>query len=245
MNSAGLFTAASACGYRYAEKVRIAPLFPFGFGLSYTRFEMGSLILDLAEVAPGGTLVASLSVSNVGARHGSTVVQLYVADEKASVSRPEEELKGFKKGCPRARRDEDRDADPRHASARVFRRLAQGLGRGSRIVHAIRRFLERRGRLAGGAACYELKRLAADGFDENGEIVVPDCVRVALRPLVGQIDLLDEAIAAIDKELAASVKADETAKRLTTIPGVGPVTASAIAATTQDTRTFASGREFV
>ena len=58
---------------------------------------MGSLILDRAELAPGGTLSASLSVSNVGARHGSTVVQLYVADEKASVSRPEKELKGFKK----------------------------------------------------------------------------------------------------------------------------------------------------
>lgn len=46
--------------------------------------------------------------------------------------------------------------------------------------------------------------------DENGEIVVPDCVRVALRPLVGQIDALDEAI---DKEIAASVKADETVIR--------------------------------
>jgi transposase len=55
-------------------------------------------------------------------------------------------------------------------------------------------------------------------FDENGEVVVPDCVRGALRPLVGQIDALDEAIRAIDKELAASVKSDETAKRLTTIP---------------------------
>jgi hypothetical protein len=60
---------------------------------------------------------------------------------------------------------------------------------------------------------YGLKRLAADGFDENGEIVVSDCARVALRPLVGQIDALDETIGAIDKELAAAVKAIETAKR--------------------------------
>jgi len=51
--------------------------------------------------------------------------------------------------------------------------------------------------------------LAVDGFDEYGEVLVPDCVRVALRPLVGQIDALDEAIGSIDKELAASVKADE------------------------------------
>ena len=59
-----------------------------------------------------------------------------------------------------------------------------------------------------------------------------------------QIDALDEAIGAIDRELAASVKADETAKRLMTIPGVGPVTASAITATIQDASAFASGREF-
>ena len=90
----------------------------------------------------------------------------------------------------------------------------------------------------------DLKRMAADGFNENGEIVVPDCVRGALRSLVGQIDALDEAIGAIDRELAASVKADETAKRLMTIPGVGPVTASAIVATVQDASAFASGREF-
>jgi transposase len=84
---------------------------------------------------------------------------------------------------------------------------------------------------------YDLKRLAIDGFDANGQVLVPDCVRVALRPLVGQIDALDEAI-------AASVKADETAKRLMTIPGVGPVTAAAIVATIQDAGAFASGREF-
>ena len=88
-----------------------------------------------------------------------------------------------------------------------------------------------------------LKRMAVDGFNENGEIVVPDCVRGALRSLVGQIDALDEAIGAIDRELAASVKADETAKRLMTIPGVGPVTASAIRATIQNASAFASGRD--
>ena len=78
----------------------------------------------------------------------------------------------------------------------------------------------------------------------NGEIVVPECVRVALRPLIDQIDALDETIGAIDRELEASVKTDETARRLMTIPGVGPVTASAITATIQDMSAFASGREF-
>ena len=58
----------------------------------------------------------------------------------------------------------------------------------------------------GAQHAYDLKRLATDGFDANGQVLVPDCVRVALRPLVGQIDALDEAIGAIDKEIAASVK---------------------------------------
>jgi len=69
-------------------------------------------------------------------------------------------------------------------------------------------------------------------------------VRVALRPLVSQIDALDAAIGAIDNEIAMSVKADETAKRLMAVPGVGPVTASAIVATIRDMGDFASGREF-
>jgi transposase len=96
----------------------------------------------------------------------------------------------------------------------------------------------------GAQHAYDLKRLAAGGFDECGEVLLPDCARVALRPLIGQIDALDKEIAAIDKEIAASVKADETAKRLMTVPGIGPVTASAIVATIQDASVFASGREF-
>jgi transposase len=91
---------------------------------------------------------------------------------------------------------------------------------------------------------YALKEMADEGFDENGEIVVPDCVRLALAPLVRQIDALDEAIEAIDKELETSARTDETAKRLMTIPGIGPVTAMALLATIQDFAAFSSGREF-
>ena len=119
-------------------------------------------------------------------------------------------------------------------------------GQRTAALNALRGHLAEIGLIApqGAQHAYGLKRMAADGFNENGEIVVPDCVRGALRSLVGQIDALDEAIGAIDRELAASVKADETAKRLMTIPGVGPVTASAIVATIQDAGAFASGREF-
>src|SRR5271155_5387985 len=109
-------------------------------------------------------------------------------------------------------------------------------GNRTRMLNALRGHLAEIGVVApqGAQHAYGLKRMAADGFNENGEIVVPDCVRVALGPLIGHIDAVDEAIGAIDSELAASVKADETAKRLMTIPGVGPVTASAIVATIQD-----------
>ena len=84
-------------GYRYTEKKRIAPLFPFGFGLSYTQFRLQALSLSADSVGPGETVTATVEVTNVGARPGSTVVQVYVADEEASVSRPEKELAGFAK----------------------------------------------------------------------------------------------------------------------------------------------------
>jgi transposase len=132
--------------------------------------------------------------------------------------------------------------------AALMRHRARELLAGQRTaaLNALRSHLAEIGLVApqGAQHAYDLKRMAVDGFDENGEVVVPDCVRGALRPLVGQIDALDEAIGATDKELAASVKSDETAKRLTTIPGIGPVTASAIIATIQDASVFASGREF-
>ena len=132
--------------------------------------------------------------------------------------------------------------------AELMRHRARELLSGQRtsLLNALRGHMAEIGIVAaqGVQHAYALKRMAAGGFDDNGEIVVPDCVRVALRPLLGQIDALDEALDAIDRELAASVKGDETARRLMTIPGVGPVTASAIVATIQDMGAFASGREF-
>src|SRR6202020_218754 len=124
--------------------------------------------------------------------------------------------------------------------ADVMRHRTRELLAGQRtaLLNALRGHLAEIGLVApqGASHAYGLKRMVADGFNENGEIVVPDCVRGALRPLVRLIDALDEAIGAIDRELAASVKADETAKRLMTIPGVDSVTASAIRATIQDAR---------
>jgi beta-glucosidase len=84
-------------GYRYYEKKKIEPLFPFGFGLSYTQFRFGALALSAGTIGPGETVEASIEVANVGDREGSAVVQFYVGDDEASVSRPGKELKRFVK----------------------------------------------------------------------------------------------------------------------------------------------------
>ncbi len=73
------------------------PLWPFGFGLSYTQFEVRELRLDPQSVPIDGVFEASVEVANVGDRAGDEVVQLYVRDEDASVTRPTKELRGFKR----------------------------------------------------------------------------------------------------------------------------------------------------
>ncbi len=73
------------------------PLYPFGFGLSYTTFEISDLKLNKSKYSENDTLVAGVTVKNTGSKAGSEVVQLYVKDMLASVSRPVIELKGFQK----------------------------------------------------------------------------------------------------------------------------------------------------
>lgn len=84
-------------GYRYYEKKRIAPLFPFGFGLSYTSFAYANLRLSPDSLGPDEQLTISVDVTNTGSRAGQEIVQLYVRDPHASRARPEKELKGFAK----------------------------------------------------------------------------------------------------------------------------------------------------
>jgi beta-glucosidase len=73
------------------------PLFPFGFGLSYTTFAYSDLRIEPASPGAGGTVTVRLRVRNTGARAGDEVVQLYVRDVLASLARPVMELKGFER----------------------------------------------------------------------------------------------------------------------------------------------------
>lgn len=73
------------------------PLYPFGYGLSYTTFTYGDLKLNANSLTPSGELTASVTVTNSGKYDGAEVVQLYIRDLVGSVTRPVKELKGFQK----------------------------------------------------------------------------------------------------------------------------------------------------
>ncbi len=74
-----------------------APLYPFGYGLSYTEFAYSDVRMSASVMQRGEALTAAVTVKNIGRREGAEVVQLYICDETGSVTRPVRELKGFEK----------------------------------------------------------------------------------------------------------------------------------------------------
>ena len=85
-------------GYRWTDKQKkVKPLFPFGYGLSYTTFEYGNPVADKKTMSADDTITFTVSVKNTGTREGQEVVQLYISDKKSSLPRPVKELKGFDK----------------------------------------------------------------------------------------------------------------------------------------------------
>jgi beta-glucosidase len=84
-------------GYRHFDTKNIEPLFPFGYGLSYTTFAYENLTIDNEKLRGADVLKVSVDITNTGKIKGKEVVQLYLQDVHSSVERPLKELKGFKK----------------------------------------------------------------------------------------------------------------------------------------------------
>jgi len=84
-------------GYRYFDKAKKEVLFPFGYGLSYTRFEYSDLVLSAVKIGENDGLTVKFKVTNVGEADGAEVAQVYVKDVESTVFREEKALKGFAK----------------------------------------------------------------------------------------------------------------------------------------------------
>ncbi len=91
------YTESVLVGYRWYDTKNIAPLYPFGFGLSYTEFDIMKAKLSARKMTEGGKVFCEVTIKNTGDRAGAEVVQLYVNENNPTVLRPEKELKGFKK----------------------------------------------------------------------------------------------------------------------------------------------------
>lgn len=84
-------------GYRYIDQKNLKPLFPFGFGLSYTTFKYGKLTANKRNLQIGDSITFHINITNTGKCAGAEVIQLYIGENKPLLVRPQKELKGFTK----------------------------------------------------------------------------------------------------------------------------------------------------
>jgi transposase len=127
--------------------------------------------------------------------------------------------------------------EAQQASGVVFRARDLLVRQRTQIINALRGHMAEYGYIAPKGVCY-VERLI-EQIDS-----LPDAAQSALRGLVQALRALEEQVAGLDREIASRAKEDETARRLMTIPGIGPVTAAALAALAPDPQTFRCGRDF-
>lgn len=115
------------------------------------------------------------------------------------------------------------------------------VGQRTQLFNGLRGHLAEIGVIAAQGTC-NMRSLGA--LVREGHEAIPEVVRASLLPLVVQVERLDAAIGEIDAAIAGEARADPVANRLMTIPGIGPITASALAATVEDPASFSGPREF-
>jgi transposase len=130
--------------------------------------------------------------------------------------------------------------EAQQAAALVFRARDLLVKQRTQISNAIRGHMTEHGWVAPQGLAH-MKKLAALLDDPDA---VPQAARPVLRTLLDQMTVLNERIAQLDREIARRAREDETARRLMTIPGIGPITATAITALAPPPGTFAKGRDF-
>jgi transposase len=132
-------------------------------------------------------------------------------------------------------------SEAQQASGVVFRARDLLVRQRTQILNAIRGHLAEYGQVAPKGICY-VERLVAAIEDPTSEL--PEAARASLASLVALLPRLDGEIARLDREIARRAKEDATARRLMTIPGVGPITAAALVALAPPAEAFRRGRDF-
>jgi len=133
-------------------------------------------------------------------------------------------------------------SEEQQASALVFRTRDLLVRQRTQLINAIRGHLTEYGWVAPKGASYI--SMLADLFEEETAASLPPAAIAMFRVMLDLLADLDERIASLDKEIELRAREDETARRLTTIPGIGPLTATALTALAPPAETFAKGRDF-
>ncbi|HLI69747.1 MAG TPA: glycoside hydrolase family 3 C-terminal domain-containing protein [Ktedonobacteraceae bacterium] len=97
VNNVAQYSEGVFVGYRHYDEDNITPLFPFGYGLSYTTFSFSNLTVSPTSASPTSTISVSVNVTNTGSRAGAEVAQLYLGIPSTNVPEPPKQLKGFQK----------------------------------------------------------------------------------------------------------------------------------------------------
>ncbi len=121
--------ATSKYNSRYRDIPTCDPLYPFGYGLSYTTFTVSDLTLSKSRVSRNGSLTATVKVTNTGAKAGDEVVQLYIHDPVASISQPVRRLRGFARVTLAPGASQTVRVHPRPERLRLLRQRRQVPGR--------------------------------------------------------------------------------------------------------------------